>query len=268
MAAELVAQADAIIVAAGAGMGVDSGLPDFRGSQGFWKAYPGLQSSGLEFEDVASPHAFASVPHTAWGFYGHRLALYRRTQPHGGFAILRRWAEQSPHGGWVYTSNVDGQFQRAGFDTRRITECHGSIHLLQCTTCDAAPWPAEALTPDIDDAACRWRGPLPTCPDCGALARPNILMFGDMHWNDEVTTRQEDALRAWLRGVQRPLVVELGAGTAIPSVRRFGHRVIRDFGGRVLRINPREAQAPTPSDVGLAMGAAAALAAIDARVRA
>jgi hypothetical protein len=88
-------------------------------------------------------------------------------------------------------------------------------------------------------------------------------MFGDVDWRDEVTARQEQAAEAWLRRIARPVVVEVGAGSAIPSVRRFGHRVIRDFGGRVLRINPREATPPTPLDIGLAMGAAAALTAID-----
>lgn len=53
-AAALVAQADLLIVAAGAGMGVDSGLPDFRGNQGFWKAYPALAQARMEFTSVAS----------------------------------------------------------------------------------------------------------------------------------------------------------------------------------------------------------------------
>jgi NAD-dependent SIR2 family protein deacetylase len=263
-AAELVAQADALIVAAGAGMGVDSGLPDFRGSEGFWRAYPALKAAGLAFEEVASPHTFASAPRTAWGFYGHRLRLYRQTQPHAGFQVLARWLQRPLHGGWVFTSNVDGQFQKAGFDGERIVECHGGIHRLQCTACDAEPWPADALQPDVDEARCAWLGALPTCPHCGALSRPNILMFGDWHWRDDVTQGQQAALDRWLDGVQRPLVVELGAGTAIPSVRHFGHRVIRHHGGRLLRINPREPRPPTPLDIGLAMGAGAALAAIDA----
>ena len=58
------------------------------------------------------------------------------------------------------------------------------------------------------------------------------------------------------------MVVELGAGTAVPSVRHFSERVIHQFGGRLIRINPREAQVPTRQDVGLAMGAAEGLEAI------
>ena len=88
LAAALIEQADAIIVAAGAGMGIDSGLPDFRGKDGFWRAYPALRHAGLDFYSIASPQAFHVSPEVAWGFYGHRLALYRRTRPHSGFEML------------------------------------------------------------------------------------------------------------------------------------------------------------------------------------
>src|SRR5687767_6713263 len=90
-AARAVAEADALLVTAGAGMGVDSGLPDFRGTDGFWRAYPPIAKLGLRFEQVADPHWFARDPPLAWGFYGHRLNLYRATEPHRGFGILLRW---------------------------------------------------------------------------------------------------------------------------------------------------------------------------------
>jgi NAD-dependent SIR2 family protein deacetylase len=264
-AAELVDQADALVVAAGAGMGVDSGLPDFRGDSGFWRAYPALGASGLKFTEVASPETFRRDPALAWGFYGHRLALYRRTVPHEGFAILRRWGERMERGLFVYTSNVDGQFQRAGFDAASLHECHGAIERLQCTRpCSLATWAADALQPDIDEAACRWRGPLPTCPNCGALARPAILMFGDSAWIEREFEEQAARLDAWLAGVRRPVVVELGAGTHIPSVRHFGQRVLTRHGGRLVRINPRESSVPLNADVGLPLGALAGLRAIDA----
>lgn len=114
-AADLIAHADALLIAAGAGIGVDSGLPDFRGTEGFWKAYPALGRRGLNFEEVASPRTFVRDPGLAWGFYGHRLDLYRRTVPHTGFRLVRAWGERMLNGAFVFTSNVDGQFQRAGF---------------------------------------------------------------------------------------------------------------------------------------------------------
>ena len=266
-AAELIEQADALIVAAGAGMGVDSGLPDFRGREGFWRAYPALREAGLDFTEIASPRAFRTQPERAWGFYGHRLALYRTTRPHLGFELLRNWGSKMLHGVRVFTSNVDGQFQRASFDQSAIHECHGSIHHLQCLRpcCDAI-WPADEFVPEVDDVNCRLLNEPPRCPWCGGLARPNILMFGDGGWISRRTEAQAERQEAWLAQNNRPLVIEIGAGVAIPSVRNFGHRLLCDHGGRIVRINPREFAVPTAQDVGLALGAVTALTAVAQRL--
>lgn len=266
-AAELIQQADALIVAAGAGMGVDSGLPDFRGNEGFWRAYPALGRARMGFSDAASPASFARRPALAWGFYGHRLALYRATMPHAGFGILKRWGEGMLQGARVFTSNVDGQFQKAGFDAGAVHECHGSIHHLQCLKpCSEAIWPAGAFVPDVDEEACQLRNAAPTCPRCGGLARPNILMFNDDGWVADREQAQSDRLRRWLAQVSRPVVVELGAGAAVPTVRHFSHAVVQQLGGRLVRINLREPAVPTGLDVGLPMGALAALQALDHRL--
>src|ERR1043165_8201794 len=133
-AAAAITAADALLVTAGAGMGVDSGMPDFRGPEGFWRAYPAYRALGLRFEQMANPQWFTKDPALAWGFYGHRMILYRRTQPLAGFAILRRWSERMKHGAFVFTSNVDCHFQRSGFDRDRLVECHGTLERFQCTT--------------------------------------------------------------------------------------------------------------------------------------
>src|SRR5262245_199088 len=78
-AAGEIADADALLVTAGAGMGVDSGLPDFRSAGGFWRTYPRLGQLGISFEQMAQPSWFRDDPAMAWAFYGHRQALYRRT---------------------------------------------------------------------------------------------------------------------------------------------------------------------------------------------
>ncbi len=263
-AASLLEQADALIVAAGAGMGVDSGLPDFRGREGFWRAYPALRESGIDFYSIASPAAFVSAPERARGFYGHRLALYRKTVPHSGFELLKQWGERLPNGLSVFTSNVDGQFQQAGFDPSQVHECHGSIHHLQCLEpCCAAIWQANDFQPEVDELHCRLLNPTPVCPHCGGLARPNVLMFDDWGWIGQRTAAQASRQEAWLSKVKRPVVIELGAGTAIPSVRHFSQRVIHEFGGRLIRINPNECGVLTRLDVGLPMGAATGLAAIE-----
>lgn len=113
--AEPLSEAEGLLVTAGAGMGVDSGLPDFRGTDGFWRAYPDLAQSSICFQEIANPRTFMADPQLAWGFYGHRLALYRATVPHVGFDLLRKFAEPMKKGAFVYTSNVDGRFHKAGW---------------------------------------------------------------------------------------------------------------------------------------------------------
>ena len=71
-AAQFIESAEAIMIGAGAGMGVDSGLPDFR-AEGFWRAYPQLEELGVSFEEMANPQWFEKNPRLAWGFYGHHL---------------------------------------------------------------------------------------------------------------------------------------------------------------------------------------------------
>jgi NAD-dependent SIR2 family protein deacetylase len=271
-AARLLDEADALLVTAGAGMGVDSGLPDFRGDAGFWKAYPPFAKLGLRFVDLASPRWFADDPELAWGFYGHRLQLYRTTVPHRGFATVLAWARRMPRGAFVFTSNVDGHFQRAGFDPRRVVECHGAIETSQCATpCGSALFPS-VDTVAIDAERYRAARPLPACPRCGGLARPNVLMFGDDSWVGDRTDEQHARFHAWLAELAaaraRLVVLEFGAGMGVPTVRLTGESIARRLGATLVRVNPREAAAPAGA-IALAMGALAAidaLAALTARV--
>lgn len=268
-ASALLAAADALLICAGAGIGVDSGLPDFRGDEGFWRAYPPYQRLGLRFVELADPVHFAADPDLAWGFYGHRLALYRATTPHAGFGILARWAQTMPAGARVFTSNVDGQFQRAGFAEDHVAEAHGSIHHLQCLLpCQRTIWDASPLSVTVDPDSMRAIGELPTCPRCASVARPNIFMFGDHAWIPDRSQHALDDLTAWRRALRgnRLVVVEVGAGTAVPTVRRMSE-LASAASGALIRINPREPDVRHGRGVFLAMGAAAALTELDTRLR-
>lgn len=270
-AAELITNAKALVFAAGAGIGVDSGLPDFRGNYGFWNAYPALAKANLDFTQVASPQTFEDDPALAWGFYGHRLALYRETVPHDGFQILKKWAARTKYGARVFTSNVDGQFQKAGFTQEQMHECHGSIHHLQCMQeCSSGVWRADDFHPELNIEACRLLNAPPTCPVCGRLARPNILMFNDWHWQSGRRDLQRQMESAWFTRVARAkgniVIVEMGAGTALPSVRNFSAVMSRNYGARIVRINPREWHVTSRKDVGIAAASLKTLLGIDAEI--
>ena len=264
-AAKLIAAADGLLITAGAGMGVDSGLPDFRGNEGFWKAYPALAASGVCFTSIANPKAFRNTPRQAWGFYGHRLALYRKTLPHDGFRILKDIGDRMSDGVFVVTSNVDGQFQKAGFSQTNILEIHGSIHRLQCITpCRETVWSADLVEPTIDDELCEWVGKdFPTCDKCGKIARPEILMFNDDGWIGSRSEIQRMSLQVWSGHASNPVVIELGAGVDIPSIRRMSEQQ----GCPVIRINPQHPQLREGLGVSLPMGAKEALSAIEIELR-
>lgn len=258
-------RARSLVITAGAGMGVDSGLPDFRGDHGFWKAYPMYERLGLSFVDAANPERFQEDPAFGWGFYGHRLNMYRATEPHAGFALLRTWIERLSLEWFVVTSNVDGQFQKAGFDDDRILEVHGSIHHLQCLAgCTDRIWPNGEEVP-VDLSTMR-AARIPRCPACGAVARPNILMFGDYGWVADRTYDQRSRFDAFAAAHldERTVVIELGAGTFIPTIRHTSEQ-LGGRGGLVVRINPREPQIDE-AHVSMATGALEGLTAIDRAV--
>lgn len=265
-AVRAIAEAEGYLITAGAGMGVDSGLPDFRGPEGFWRAYPPYRALGLRFEELAQPIWFERDPTLAWGFYGHRLHLYREATPHEGFEILARWARAAPSGAFVFTSNVDGQFEQAGFDPARIVECHGSLQHAQCLRgCGVGIFDASTFQVEVDPESFRAKEPLPHCR-CGALARPNVLMFNDWGWDGSRVRLAEERLEAWLGELgDRIAIVELGAGTRVPTVRYFGERVARLLGAPLLRINPREPEGPKGT-ISLRMGALEALRALDGKL--
>ncbi len=217
---------------------------------------------------MASPDRFADAPEIGWGFYGHRLELYRETVPHGGFGQLLRFAQSRSRGFFVFTSNVDGHFQSAGFPEDRMVECHGNITHLQCfENCGDRIWEVGDSRVVVDTKTMRAVEPLPCCPSCGGLARPNILMFGDWGWNGARTECQEQRFRRWMESIEtgtekglRTVVLEFGAGTAVPTVRRFSEWFCARTRGHLIRVNPREAEIPDQlAGVELALGAREAI---------
>jgi NAD-dependent SIR2 family protein deacetylase len=243
IAVEAVKNADALLITDGAGIGVDSDFPDFRGNSGFWKAYLLIAKLGKSYSEMANPVWFDRDPKIAWAFYGHRLNLYRETIPHKGFEIMLNWANNKKYGYYVFTSNVDGQFQKAGFNDQAIDEVHGSIHYFQCSRpCKYDIWDASNINVNVDLEVFEALEPLPHCPACGAIARPNILMFGDWNWIANRSSDQSSRYHEWLNELQsantKLVIIELGAGHAVPTVRMESQSIYRSHNADFIRINP------------------------------
>lgn len=264
LAAERVRESECLVITVGAGMGVDSGLPDFRGRSSQWNAEDG------RFIDISTPWTFQEYPRQGWGFYGHFWNLCRQATPHEGFHVLRALAGRLPT--WVFTSNVDGHLQRVGFEPEHIVECHGSLGRVQCARpCTDEVWSADGVNVEVDvDYLARADQPLPACPRCGGLARPNVCMFIDLLWVARPTTLREEAYRAWLAERQREgrrlTILECGAGSVVPRVRREGEKLLAGFErARLIRINP-EPGPEVPGVLCVPLGAREALLGLGRRL--
>ncbi len=249
-AAEVISNANALIITSGAGMGVDSGLPDFRGNTGFWKEYPAISHLGISFQEMANPTWFDEKPKLAWAFYGHRYNLYRDTVPHKGFKMLLELGEKMKYGYFVLTSNVDGQFQKAGFFEDNIEEVHGSIRHFQCSVpCSSEIWDAGNPEININKQTFEAQEPLPKCKHCGAVARPNILMFGDWNWISKRSRKQGDNLYSKIDTLvnnnAKTVIIEMGAGKSVPTIRLKSQKLAASLGATLIRINPRDHEIPS-----------------------
>jgi NAD-dependent SIR2 family protein deacetylase len=118
----------------------------------------------------------------------------------------------------------------------------------------------------LDESSFRAAVPLPRCRQCGGMARPNVMMFNDGPWIARRSAAQSQRFDEWIKMLEkksaRLAVVELGAGTAIPGVRRTSEALVRRLNGSLIRLNPSELEVSS-DQIGLAMGAAAGLCQLD-----
>ncbi|DAZ94839.1 TPA: hypothetical protein N0F65_012528 [Lagenidium giganteum] len=291
---DLIARADFLLVAAGAGFSADSGLPVYNDIANV-AAY---QEQGLEYQDLCDPYWLEEDPELFLGFWGGCLNMYRDATHHDGYKILQRWKQRMSanaavvsafqqefqtlaHQGalptdvhshdvssdpfFVYTSNVDAHFLR-DFAQKEVYEIHGNVEAWQCATpAESKRRPCEGVwrVPsifrfDIDSTSLRARDgannrAFPRCRQCSAIARPNVLMFHDKQWianvHDERRYVAWEAVMEYMLSKNPALqvvVLEIGCGTRVPSVRKETEMVVADIfekcGHRsqahLVRINP------------------------------
>jgi NAD-dependent SIR2 family protein deacetylase len=182
--------------------------------------------------------------------------------------MLQNWADEYGLDSFVVTSNVDGQFQKAGYRQDQILEVHGSIHHLQCLSpCSTNIWDNQEEIPVNFDSMRAEH--VPVCPDCNGTARPNILMFGDFSWISSRTQGQEMRFDMFVEQHRNEpfVVVEMGAGTAIPTIRHMSEQLGYRLDTTVIRINPREPYIDDPH-LSIECGALEGLQKIDSYLQA
>ena len=230
---QLIQDADGIMILTGAGMGVDAGIPDFRGSSGLWSAEKD------NFIKFASGPAWQERPLEAWNFYINRLIKYSQVPPHRGYFYLKNLDKDV----FVVTSNVEVHFKMSGYDHDKIYEIHGNLEYIQCSkrcSRDIQPMPqfaGELAT--LEEA--------PHCPHCGSVMRPVVMMFNDPAFETKIVSEQSDKFLSWVMSKKNIVGIEIGAGTYVASIRSMS----REYTKAMIRINPHDFQVNRPQDISI-----------------
>ena len=210
-AARAIQSAEAILIGAGPGMGVDSGLPDFRGDQRLLEGVSALCQARSPVSRRWPTRGGSERPRAGMGLLwpSHDALPRNRTASRisHSASLDERDAQEavsSTPRTWTAT------FRTPAFPQTRFTKStEPSARCSACADCGEGIFPAETHSVIIDEQTMRAVPPLPRCPKCGGLARPNILMFGDWGWNPSRAEIQQRRLRSWLASLAgAPLVVD------------------------------------------------------------
>lgn len=212
-----------VLVLTGAGVSAESGIPTFRGKDGYWR--------NLDPARLATPEAFTRDPKLVWEWYRERRQRIRNAQPnaaHDAIATLAQHAAEF----LLVTQNVDDLHARAGLPMQKMVQIHGDIFVTKCSRCEFA-YPGRGGSPESPGASDN-DVELPTCPECDALMRPGVVWFGEqLPWTE--LRRVETYLE---RGSCDVVIV---AGTTA----LFGYIIdwalrARAPNGQLIEVNPEE----------------------------
>jgi NAD-dependent deacetylase len=228
-----------VLVLTGAGVSAESGIPTFRGKNGYWR--------NLDPTKLATPEAFARDPQLVWDWYRERRQRIRNAQPnaaHGAIAELAKHTAEF----LLVTQNVDDLHARAGIEKENMVQIHGDIFLTRCTRCDfrdtgrgSSPEPPGACV--VQPANRRLRSiaatserdlNVPTCPKCQALMRPDVVWF-----REQLPRNGLERVEDFVDGGACDVVIVAGTTAMFGYIIDWALRGSR-YGAELIEVNPEE----------------------------
>ncbi len=213
--AELITASQPCVVLTGAGVSTESGIPDFRSPTGIWAQYDPMEYATID--------AFRRDPAKVWDFYSKRLDVLKDAEPNAAHLALaeleRRGLVEA-----VVTQNVDRLHELAG--SRAVIEVHGSIRTSSCLACGHRE-PFERVVELL---------PVPACDRCGAVLKPDVVMFGE-----PMPEAEFERASALVRGARLLLVV--GSSLEVYPVAGLPEEALAS-GAKLAIVN----RSPTPYD--------------------
>jgi NAD-dependent deacetylase len=219
-----------VLIITGAGVSAESGMPTFRGKDGYWR--------NLDPIKLATPEAFARDPELVWQWYRERRQRIRNAQPNAAHRAIAKLAQRADEF-LLITQNVDDLHKRAGVANSEMVQIHGDIFVTRCSRCDfnRHDYPPLVAAATDDAASEQEEGQqngLPRCTKCDALMRPGVIWFGE-----PLPLRETERVEKYLQ--RDPCGVVIVAGTTAT----FGYIIdwalrASHHGGKLIEVNPEE----------------------------
>lgn len=241
-AAQTIRRSRRVVVLTGAGISAESGIPTFRGSDGYWT----VGSENYRPQELATWQKYNEMPEELWKWYQYRWGVCRKARANPGHYALVGMESLIDGGYTLVTQNIDGLHKQAGSNPAKLCEIHGRIDEMRCDErIEGACMHGLSLgDPANFDAACATvvKTPepkkneqdeqLPRCKKCGVRQRPKILWFDESY--NEAFYKYNTVLDA-MRGCDLLLIIGTQLSTGLP------HRMVseaRDAGAIMIRIDP------------------------------
>ncbi len=220
----------------GAGLSAGSGIPTFRGKDGFWVS----GSINYQAEDIATLSMFRREPETVWKWYLYRKSIIAKAEPNQGHLMLKVIGDLLGNRYALISQNIDNLHKKAGNNHKNMYLIHGDLDFVRCgKSCSGKllPFPKEInLKNRNNDVITGEERQLLTCRDCGAMLRPQVLWFDEYY--DEEYYKIETVMET---AVHTGLLISLGTTGATSLPKMVCHEVL-EKGQMVVDVNIE----PTP----------------------
>lgn len=219
-----------VLVITGAGVSAESGIPTFRGKDGYWR--------NLDPIKLATPEGFARDPDLVWQWYRERRQRIRNARPNAAHEAIAKLAERADEF-LLVTQNVDDLHERAGLKKAEMVQIHGDIFMTRCSRCDFnrhdyTPSVAAATYGPASECEEGQENGVPRCTNCGAVMRPGVVWFGE-----PLPSRETERVENYLQRDSCGVVIVAGTTATFGYIIHWALRASH-HGGELIEVNPEE----------------------------
>ncbi len=222
-----------ITILTGAGISAESGIPTFRGPEGYWT----VGSREYHPQEMATHAMFSRDPDEVWKWYLYRMGVCRNAQPNAGHLALVELEKHFQDRFTLITQNVDGLHLRAGNSLARTYQIHGNVFTMRCAKeccTDVYPIPDTVSEKTKEESLTTQEKKELRCPHCTGPSRPHIL------WFDESYNEHHYHFHSSLKAAQETdLLIIVGTSGATNLPNQVAAQV-SNHGGTILDINIEE----------------------------